>query len=202
MLLTSKPQDVEDSRGVERLLSILRDSPLSSMPVTDAHKKIQASDQVRRRPGEVIGDFTVREQRAFREMTEALRRVRNSGAEKTGARRRGHPAASGNSSVYSDAEHEMVEDEDIFTEAPCQQELTGQPFFKLEIRRYCLLRNARLSRDERQMVLAGTRSGTEYTDFVTHLRSAWDGQELSDQDRGSKSFGTGRTVHCAEADSE
>ena len=62
-------------------------------------------------------------------MTEALRRVRNSRAEKTGARRRGHPA-SGNSSVYSDAEYEMVEDVDIFTEAPWQQEQTGQTYFE------------------------------------------------------------------------
>ena len=33
---TCKPQDFEDARGVERLLSILRDSPLSSMPMPDA----------------------------------------------------------------------------------------------------------------------------------------------------------------------
>ena len=46
-----KPQDFEDARGVERLLRILRDSPLASMPVLDAYKKIQAYDQIRRRPG-------------------------------------------------------------------------------------------------------------------------------------------------------
>ena len=78
-------------------------------------------------------------------MTEALRRVR---AEKTGARRRGHPASSGNSSDFSDAEYEMVEDEDMFTEAPWQQEQTGQTFLELEIRGYRLLQNARLSREE------------------------------------------------------
>ena len=33
---TCKPQDFEDARGVERLLSILRDSPLALMPVPDA----------------------------------------------------------------------------------------------------------------------------------------------------------------------
>ena len=54
-------------------------SLLASMPVPDAYKKIQAYDQIRRRPGDIIGDYIVREQRAFREMTEALRRVRNSG---------------------------------------------------------------------------------------------------------------------------
>ena len=54
------------------------------MPVPDAYKKIQAYDQIRRRPGELIGDCIVREQRAFRDMTEALRRVRNSRNEKSG----------------------------------------------------------------------------------------------------------------------
>ena len=104
-----KPQDFEDARGVERLLRILRESPLASMPVPDAYTKIQAYDQIRRRPGEVIGDFFVREQRAFREMTEALRRVRNSRSEKSGVRRHDHRATSVNSSVCSEAEYEMVE---------------------------------------------------------------------------------------------
>ena len=135
-------------------------------------------------------------------MTEALRRVRNSRAEETGARRRGHPAPSGSSLVFSDAEYEMFEDEDIFTEAPWQQELTGQTFFELEIRGYRLLQNARLSREERQMVLGGTRNHTECTAIATQLFSARDDQDLRDRDRGSKSFRKGRTVHFAEADTE
>ena len=85
MVRMCKPQDVEDARGVDRLLRILRDSPLAQMPVLGASKKIQAYDQIRRRPGEVIGDHIVREQRAFREMTEALQRARNSRDEKDGA---------------------------------------------------------------------------------------------------------------------
>ena len=113
-----KPQDFEDARGVERLLRILRESPLASMPVPDAYKKKQAYDQIRRRPS--IGDYIVREQRAFREMTEALRRVRNSRDEKSGARRHDHRATSGNSSVCSEAEYEMVEDEALW-----QQEQIG-----------------------------------------------------------------------------
>ena len=100
----------------------------------------------------------MREQRAFREMTEALRRVRKSRNEKSGARRRGHPASSENSSVFSDAEYEMVEDG--------RQEETGQTFFELENRGFRLLRNARLSREEPQMVLAGTRNDTEYPAIV------------------------------------
>ena len=69
-----RPQDFEDARRVERLLRALRDSPLASMPVTDAYKKIQAYDQIRRRPGEVIGDYIVR----VREMISALPGVRDS----------------------------------------------------------------------------------------------------------------------------
>ena len=94
-----KPPDFEDARGVERLLRILRESPLASMSVPDAYKKTQAYDQIRRRPREVIGDYIVREQRAFREMTEALRRVRNSRNEKSGARRYDHQVTAGNSST-------------------------------------------------------------------------------------------------------
>ena len=45
-----KPEDFEDARGVERLLRILRESPLASMPVPDSYKKIQAY---------VIGDYFV-----------------------------------------------------------------------------------------------------------------------------------------------
>ena len=197
-----KPQDFEDARGIERLLRILRDSPLASMPVPDAYKKIQAYDQIRRRPGEVIGDYIVREQRAVREMTEALRRVRNSRNEKSGARRYDHQVTAGNSSVYTEAEYEVVEDEDTFIEAPWRHEQTGHTFFELEIQGCRLLQNARLSREERQMVLAGTRNDTECTAIVTQLRSAWDDQDLRERDRGGKSFGKGRTVHFAEADTE
>ena len=135
-------------------------------------------------------------------MTEALRRVRNSRNEKSGARRHDHQVTSGNSSVYSEAEYEMVEDVDTFTEAPWRQEQTGQTFFELEIRGYRLLQKARLSREERQMVLARTRNDTQYTAIVTQLRSAWDDQDLRERDSEGKSFGKGRTVHFAEADTE
>ena len=96
----------------------------------------------------------------------------------------------------------MVEDEDTFIEAPWRQEQTGQTFFELEIRGYRLLQYARLSREERQRFLAGTRNDTEYTGIATQLRSAWDDQDLRERHRGGKSFGKGSTVHCGEADTE
>ena len=45
-----------------------------------------------------------------------------------------HQVTSGNSSVYSEAEYEVVEDEDTLKEGPWRQEQTGQTFFALEIR--------------------------------------------------------------------
>ena len=96
----------------------------------------------------------------------------------------------------------MVEDEDTFTEAPWQQAQIGQTFFELKIRGCRLLQNACLSREERQMVLAGTRNDTECTAIVTQLRGAQDDQDLRDRDRGAKSFGKGRKVHFAQADTE
>ena len=139
-----KPQDFEDARGVERLLRILRESPLASMPVPDAYKKIQAYDQIRRRPGEVIGDYIVRAA-CFPRNDRGSPTCPKLRSEKSGVRGHDHRATSVNSSVCSDAEYEMVEDEDAFVEAPWRQEQTGQTFFELEIRGRRLLQNARLS---------------------------------------------------------
>ena len=100
-------------------------------------------------------------------MTEALRCVRSSRNEKSAVRRHDHQVTSGNSSVYSEAEYEVVEDEDTFTEAPWRQEQTGQTFFELEFREYRLLQIAPLSGEERQKVLAGTRNDTEHSAIVT-----------------------------------
>ena len=60
----------------------------------------------------------------------------------------------------------MVGGADTFAEAPWQQEQIGQTFFELDIGGYRVLQNARRSREERQMVLAGTRNDSEYTAIV------------------------------------
>ena len=55
---------------------------IAAMPVPEGYKKIQAHGQIKRRPGEVTGEYIVPEHRAFHDTTEALRRVRNSRDEK------------------------------------------------------------------------------------------------------------------------
>ena len=115
------------------------------LTLTRKYRRITKSDEDQEKSSETI----VREQRAFRDMTEALRRVRNSQIEKSGLPRPDHRATSVNSSVCSEAEYEMVEDEDAFVEAPWRQVQTGQTFFELEIWGYRLLQNARLSLSRR-----------------------------------------------------
>ena len=150
------------------------------MPVPDAYKKIQAYDQIRRRPGEVIGDCIVREHCAFREMTEALRRVRNSRPEK-----QEHDAAVTQSPLEIPLSTRMLNRTCSKTRTLSQRHLGDKNklvrlSWSWKFGRYRLLQNARLSREERQMVLVGTRNDTEYTAIVTHLRGAWDDQPMTE----------------------
>ena len=54
-----KPQDFESEKGVD---PILRNNPLAPMPVLGA-EDAKRMIKIRRLPGEVIGDYIVREQR-------------------------------------------------------------------------------------------------------------------------------------------
>ena len=65
-----RPNDVV-SGGEEALLRHLREGPLGNMPIPDAYQKIRNYDQVIRRPGEVIGEFVIREDNLFRHMRSA-----------------------------------------------------------------------------------------------------------------------------------
>ena len=178
---------------------LVRD-PLAAMPLPDTYKKIQAYDQIRLRPGEVIGYYVVREQRAFRETTEAPRRIRHVREEKD--KRRHRHTSPGYSPADSEFDFDMVDEENGRID-PSSRQKTGQTCFEQEIRVYRLISNARLSREARQMVLAGTRHDTEYGPVVTQLRSAWDDWDFRDRDRGGLGFGkSGRTVRFADADRE
>ena len=112
-------------------LRILRVSLVAAMLVPGAYKKCQAYDQVRRPPGELIGDYAAREQRAFRERLSVVSET---------------PEKTGHTSAYSDAECEMVQDEDTFTEAPWRQEQTGETFFELQTRDNASLKTHALKR--------------------------------------------------------
>ena len=107
--------------------SDLAREPLAAMPVSDVYTKIQACDQIRRRPREAIGDYIVREQRAFCEMIEA--RVRNARERKDGRCRRQRHARPGNPSDTPKFNFEIVDDEDGRTDPSSRQELSSQTLF-------------------------------------------------------------------------
>ena len=131
-----KPQECEDARGAEGLLQILRESPLDPMPVPDVNKKIQAYDQMMRRPVGLLGEYIVREKRAFRERQE-----------KDGRHRRQHHTCPANSPGGRRGRKNLS----IVNKVQVT-------FFELEIR--------------------GFRGCRLHGVVATHLRRAWDDQDL------------------------
>ena len=70
------PDEFEREDGVQALLDVLQNAPLGRLPIPDAYSKIRIYDELVRHKGEVIGEFIVREDTAFKNMRAALRRVR------------------------------------------------------------------------------------------------------------------------------
>ena len=169
---------------------ILRESPLASMPVPDAHMKFQAYDQIRRRPREVIGDNIVREQVYFPRSD------------------RGSPSCPKHQETRK-LEHDkppleipratrtlntkQSKTRILFTEKHRgDKNKLARLSSNWKFGRYRLLQNARLSREEeRQKVLVGTRNDTECLAVVTQLRGACGNQDLHDRDGGGKELWKG-----------
>ena len=176
-----KPSEFEATDGVEKLLAKLKSTPLSRMPIPDAYHKIKRYDTTFRRAGETISEFIIREDNTFKEMTAALRRLR----EDRRGRRQPGPGLEELDSKAPDEQASEIPEGDL-------------GFFESELRGYRILQNSRLSREERQMVLAGTQNDTEYDSVVAQLRAAWDDDPREGKGKG-KHFKGGR-LHYAEGD--
>ena len=174
-----KPSEFEAQDGVERLLAKLKSTPLSRMPIPDAYNKIKRYDTTFRKGGETITEFIIREDNTFKEMVAALRRLRD---DRRG--RRQLPAGEGLEELDGEASRTETEGD--------------LGFFESELRGYRILQNSRLTREERQMVLAGTQNDTEYDAVVAQLRAAWDDDPRDGKGKG-KHFKGGR-IHYAEGD--
>ena len=153
------PEEFERPEGVQALLDVLANAPLGRTPIPDAYAKIRTYDEIQRRQGEVIGEYIVREDTAFKDMMAAIRRVRQDRQQ----RRRGDRNLDVMDGIAEDYEENFHEE---------------------EIRGYKLLHSARLSVTERQMILAGTTNDTQYTAVVTQLRAAWEDPDLRARDKG------------------
>ena len=162
-----KPSEFEATDGVEKLLAKLKSTPLSRMPIPDAYHKIKRYDTTFRRAGETISEFIIREDNTFKEMTAALRRLR----EDRRGRRQPGPGLEELDGQAPDGQAPEIPEGDL-------------GFFESELRGYRILQNSRLSREERQMVLAGTQNDTEYDSVVAQLRAAWDDDPREGKGKG------------------
>ena len=162
-----KPSEFEYADGVERLLARLKATPLSRMPIPDAYHKIKRYDTTFRRGGETMSEFIIREDNTFKEMVAALRRLREDRrARRPPVEALGRQQAEGLEELDGEASRTEAEEGDL-------------GFLESEMRGYRILQNSRLSREERQMVLAGTQNDTEYDSVVAQLRAACSGRQLS-----------------------
>ena len=70
------PDEFDGSGGLAKLLSVLRSSPLQTLPIPDSFSKLERWHQLRRKENESIPELIVREDDLFRELQTSLWRSR------------------------------------------------------------------------------------------------------------------------------
>ena len=71
------PKDFQGEDSIDKLLVILKQSPLQTMALPDAFQKLESYHHLRRQPKEMVANLIAREQDAFEEVSKALKRVRD-----------------------------------------------------------------------------------------------------------------------------
>ena len=71
------PKDFQGEDSIDKLLVILKQSPLQTMAQPDAFQKLESYHHLRRQPKEMVANLIVSEQDAFEEVSKALKRVRD-----------------------------------------------------------------------------------------------------------------------------
>ena len=70
-----KPQDFDTANGVDKLLEILRESPLQKLPIPDSFSHLEKWSGLRRAQGEDIPHLIIREEELFTELQQGLQRA-------------------------------------------------------------------------------------------------------------------------------
>ena len=71
------PADYDAPNGLDRLLEVLRESPLQRLPVPDSFTRLEKWSNMRRGTSETIPQLLVREEELFTELQQALQRARS-----------------------------------------------------------------------------------------------------------------------------
>ena len=74
-----QPQDFFHDGGLDKLLTILRGSPLQTLPIPDTFAKLERWSNLRRKEQETVAELLVREDDMFRELMQSLERARAKG---------------------------------------------------------------------------------------------------------------------------
>eukprot|EP00438_Fugacium_kawagutii_P018226 Skav218341 [mRNA] locus=scaffold755:624672:632918:- [translate_table: standard] len=169
-----EPKDFDSASGLEKLLRILRDSPLQKLPIPDSFNRLERWTSLRRTTIETIPQLLVREEELFVELQQSLQRAR---AERAKAEVRA-PASPGQDPPDSPTKSSRTKDD-----GPSSAQGSGETvetsedktgFFENEMRGYRLLKAAKLSSAERQHVMTLTRNATHFQLVRQALRSLFD----------------------------
>ena len=171
------PDKFEDAEGLDRLLEVLRRSPLQSLPVPDSFARLEAWNGLRRFDRESVPELLVREEDLFVQLQQSLQRARKDRLGEIGRPNvRNDPPSTPSQSPVSGAVHRqrrerLIEEQVDGSDEPANTMPGTSDFFEDEMRGYRLLKAARLSHTERQHVLSQTRNSTHFEQIRLALRT-------------------------------
>ena len=189
------PDEFEGLDGLQRLVEVLRSSPLQQLPIPDSFSRLEAWRHLRRGQRESIPQLLVREEDLFTQLQQSLSRARKDKGltpsqlqDRVGPPpRRLDPPSTPSQSPVAAARRQEAAEQSAPTPRPQQAaEPAGTSsfsnFFEDELRGYRLLKAAHLSQTERQHVLVQTQNSTHYYAIRLALRTLFS----EDADRSSQ----------------
>ena len=201
------PDEYETDRGLQKLLQVLRDSPLQQLPVPDSFSRLEKWNSLRRRDGESIAELLVREEDLFTQLQQALQRARgdrigNSPVSVSfGPDPRDVPStpsqtgAGGDSPIRGGPRQSAVPQ--TVPEEPTRAAVSHTDFFGDEMRGYRLLKAASLSRQEKQNILTQTHNSTQFVTIRRALRTMF-----AEDAEPQRQMRRGRGIWWQDADEE
>ena len=176
------PDEYETAGGLQKLLQVLRDSPLQQLPVPDSFSRLEKWNSLRRRDGETIAELLVREEDLFTQLQQALLRARGDRTGIVGVRGAtaapdadanpstpSQTGAGGDSPIRGGPRNPVVPP--TVPEEPARPVVSHTDFFGDELRGYRLLKAANLSRHEKLNILTQTNNGTQFYAIRRALRT-------------------------------
>ena len=202
-----KPEDFDVTNGVEKLLDVLRESPLQKLPIPDSFSRLERWSGLRRAQGEDIPHLIIREEELFTELQRGLQRARYERAkverrsmgvgisERDPSESPSRSPAGGMSGVRAGEEQPGATTSMPSTSQTSPMDAAGlspgEGFFENEMRGYRLLKAAKLTAAERQHVMTLTKNSTHFNLIRQALRSLFAEEGQDDGGRPKRTWYAG-----------